>query len=309
MRSRSIRLFVAFACAGLVSAAAIDPAFLGVNPALLGHDLAPPVDPGQAEPLGRSRRAPRDRHDFELRGISVVEGGDAGGSPSLRAESIVGRRRTGGGGLLFYRDVEEFVAVDVDIRLRALRRGETLLGSVYDGVRRSFSLGSGPFSADVGRSGAAASLTRVLFEKLSVRVQSAGQKDLSIASNRARMNFDLDTLVLDGRVVLRTPRGEETRASRAVFSRRLDGVYLPAGCAIGDTRFDGGTVLALDGSGALSASRSDPDIATEDYLERQERLLLARLAKAAPPALRFQLPLLLDGLHSFLQFEHGEGRQ
>lgn len=230
--------------------------------------------------------------EFSLEGISVFSSWDGGEPSSLSAKSILGRKRTGAGGLVVYHDVMEVRALDVSITVQVDSEDEALLSHVFGGVKRFFSREGLPTPLGGAPSGNR-SVLPVVFKNLSIRLQQSGQKEVTIAATRARLNSDSDTLVLAGQVVMTTPRDGDVHASQAVFSSEFDGIYLPAGYTIGDRRMGGRRLLVVDASGVTSEASSLPDVDYEDLIERREKLVLAHFLKAVPSELKPLLFLFL----------------
>lgn len=240
--------------------------------------------PGAAEPV----------YGLALDGVSVLEHDDSGSS-SLTARHVVYRNRSGAAGFLTYHDLAELLAVDVDLSIQLSSSGG--FSSIFERVKRLLAPESTvePFEREASRAGPI--VTRLLFENLSIRQQSPG-KELSLEADRATLNFDSETLVLDGRVVMRTSGGEEVRSRRAVLSGEQDGMYLPLGHTRGGRHLATSSFLVLDSQGRLSATPGTRHIAYEDLIEKRERLVLDHFAKRAPQALKPLLMAILAQLGS-----------
>jgi hypothetical protein len=205
------------------------------------------------------------------------------------------RHRTGGGGLLFYHDVKELVAEEAEITVRTHAGGATRFSRVLEGVSSLFaSTASGDPSLPIAV-GSGGAHGRVLFEGLAIRMIERGGGELLLSAKRGRLSFAPDTLVLDGRIEMRTPVGEELRSSRAAFSAGFEGIHLPAGYAIGGTPFAKGA-LVVGAEGRLAPAADVAAVRLDDRLERTERQLLAHLVERAPRELRPLIFALLASL-------------
>jgi hypothetical protein len=238
--------------------------------------------PGSAEPVERER--------FVLEGVSLRAFGADGESSSLSAKRLVVRQRTGGGGLLVYHDVMELLAEDAAITLSTDGGVETPLSHILEGVKRLFESESSGNPSMPTASGSEGLAGRVLFDDLAIRWGTeSGRRDLLLSAKHGRLSFDPDTLILDGRIVMMTPLGEELQSPRAAFTGDFEGIHLPAGYELGGQRFAKGA-LVVGAGGRLSPATQVPALSYDDYLDRKERMVLTHFAKWAPPELR---PLVL----------------
>jgi hypothetical protein len=244
-----------------------------------------------------------DRERVALFGVSLNTWGKDCGSSSLSAKRLVVRHRTGGGGLLFYHDVKELLVEDAEITVPTDRGGGTKLSRVLEGMECLFaSTPSGdpslPIAVGNGGSG------RIVFEGLSIRMVEREGAELLLSAQQGRLSFGPVTLVLDGRIEMRTPLGEELRSPRAAFSGDFEGIHLPTGYEVGGARFGKGA-LVVGAEGRLAPATGIAEIRLDDRLERTERQILGHLVKRAPRELR---PLILALLASLAPADSDQPR-
>jgi hypothetical protein len=241
------------------------------------------VEDGHSGVTGRID--PATHEQFVFGGISLNTLEEDGDSSSLSATRLAIRHRTGAGGVLVYHDVMELVAEGAVITLSTDGADGTLLSRVLGSVKRPFEWDPSGDSSLLIASGNDEIAGRVFFEDLAIRVVKSEGGELLLSATRARLSFDLDTLVLDGSIVMTTPLGEELRSSHAAFSGDFEGIHLPAGYEIGGRRFAQGG-LVIDAEGALMPAVRIPELRYDDFVNQTERAVLTHFAKRAPAELQ-----------------------
>jgi len=129
-------------------------------------------------------------------------------------------------------------------------------------------------------------LSRILFENLSLNIFLSPDKKISISAKFARVNTDLENIVLEGPVTIVDSDGGEMLASEAVWSKKFNGIYLPEGYILNNKQHKGKAFFAINIKGKFSKVLKLPDIEYKDFIEEREKVLYAYLAKNMPPYLR-----------------------
>lgn len=129
-------------------------------------------------------------------------------------------------------------------------------------------------------------LSRILFENLSLNIFLSPDKKISISAKFARVNTDLENIVLEGPITIVDSDRGEMLASEAVWSRKFNGIYLPDGYVLNNKQFKGKAFYTIDTKGKFSKALKLPDIEYKDFIEEREKVLYAYLSKNTPPYLR-----------------------
>jgi hypothetical protein len=135
-------------------------------------------------------------------------------------------------------------------------------------------------------------LSRILLENLSLNVFLSPDKKFSITAKEARINTDLENLVLEGPVMVMDSCGKEVLTSKAVWSEKFNRLYLPDGYTLKSEEHKGSAFFAINSQGELSRVWKCPNIEYVDFIEEREKVLYSYLSKNMPPYLRliFGLP-------------------
>lgn len=240
---------------------------------------------------------PSERIAFQ--GFSASER-DSTGASCFRAAEVVYRNRSGAAGFIHYHDYAELLASEAHLSIELSRLDG--FSSIPEAIASLLALDSEemaslrPARREVGVAGARGPVvTRLVVKKLAIDLSSPGA-GLVVEADRGSQDVDSGTLELSGGVRLRTERGQEIRAAKAVLSRRRNGLYLPAGHSLDGHTGPGGAFAVLDQNGGLSVTRGGAPISYEDLIAKRERLVLVHYADRAPVSLKPLLIAILSGM-------------
>jgi hypothetical protein len=135
-------------------------------------------------------------------------------------------------------------------------------------------------------------LSRVLFDDFSLNIHYPTGRFLAITAEKAWIGGDFQSLVLEGAVRVISTGGEVVRASRAVVSRRFDGILLPSGYLRQEVYQSHQAFFRLTAEGRLAWSSRAPRVEYGDQLEAKENEFYGRILGKIPPYQRvmFGLP-------------------
>jgi hypothetical protein len=125
-------------------------------------------------------------------------------------------------------------------------------------------------------------LSRVLLDELSIDIHLPGSKRFSLCAERARINVDFENIVLEGEVRIVAADGMELRAPQAVWSRKLDGIYLPGRHVLQNRSRDERAFFAMTPEGGLARLAKTPDIDYADLLEEKEKIFYSNISEKMP---------------------------
>lgn len=247
--------------------------------ALVALVALPSCGPFRTEELGAGTREagePLLPGDLELAGLSVF-GGDVGEPRlSLAADGARYERRKTGNGIFTYQNFTELRLSDVSAELHP-RQPASASESPFD-LLGALSTAIGAFAGSDGASGdevesEAQLLSRVLFDRLTIRIHSAHGGMVSIEADRARGDPDFEALIFEGPTTLVDSVGHTLRAPRAIWLRDRAGVVVPAGHEIDGEVREREAFFAIDHEGALAERFPVPTVSVLDpLLEMEDRL-------------------------------------
>jgi hypothetical protein len=213
---------------------------------------------------------------------------DTGGDrrSSLNASRLVSRKRTGLAGFVTYHDVLEVLLIEASLSIEIDSEEDPGFADLVADLKRSLP-SSALFTALSGTAdGIPRRTARLLFDGLSLRATSAGERTLLLSSKQARLNLDPEALVLEGDLRISLAGGVELRGPLAAISPKHEGIYLPLGYALGADYVDQTAFLSLDDAGEWSRAAVVPAIQLDDSIESKEQAVLAHLLERAPGGLR-----------------------
>jgi hypothetical protein len=238
---------------------------------------------------------PEGHYDnFRVNKISIVKKEDNRILFSLSADMIIHRKRISK--LFVYQNLKEICmsGVMIDIypyNMRSVNRHKNIAIPIDD-IGSSFtSLGKPSTPIEEYLAGNADIdldlLTRLLLENLSINIHLPDNKKIVLAAKSARINVDLENIVLEGPVKVITSDGKELYASEAVWSKKFNGIYLPDGYALQNEQHKGKAFFAINTKGEFLKVWKCPNIKYIDPLEEREKAFYANLSKKMPASARF----------------------
>ena len=273
--------------------------------AILLMGCAPATEEGPPRAETPIDRPSADR--ITLEGVSIHTSGETSGS-SLQATSLVYRNRKGAAGFATYHDLAEVFATDAQLSFEL--KAPVGFSSVPKTMDSLLASGIGPLSPkgeSMEERGSHSTLadrdlkwpivTRWVFERLTINRVSP-IVGISLDATRGQHDVAKGMLLLEGRVILRTSRGEEIHSARAVLSREHDGLYFPLGYQRNGESTTQSAFVVLDEHGNLSATRGAGHLRYEDLIAERERIVLLHYAERAPRALRPLLVAILSGMRA-----------
>lgn len=241
---------------------------------------------------------PREYYDnFWANDISIVKRQDNSILFSLSVNKIVHRKRISK--LFVYQNLKEIymsgVKIDTypdDNALKAPESKDKNITLPVDDIGSSFtSLGKPSTPIEEYLAGNADInldlLSRLLLEDLSINIHLANNKKIFLAAKSARINIDLENIVLEGAVKVVASDGKELYASEAVWSKKFNGIYLPNGYTLQNEQRKRKAFFVLNTKGEFLKVWKCPNIEYIDPLEERERVFYANLSKKMPTYLRF----------------------
>lgn len=130
-------------------------------------------------------------------------------------------------------------------------------------------------------------LTRLLIESLSISIHLPYDKLIYLTAKGARINIDLENIVLEGPVKVIASDGRELNTSEAVWSKKFNGIYLPHGYTLQNGYMGGKAFFVINREGELVKRLKVPEIEYKDILEEREKVFYADLSKKMPAYMRF----------------------
>jgi hypothetical protein len=241
------------------------------------------------------RDKPEGHYDnFRVNKISIVTKEENRILFSLSADMIIHRKRISK--LFVYQNLKEICmsGVMIDIypyNMHSINKHKNIAIPIDD-IGSSFtSLGKPSTPIEEYLAGNADTdldlLTRLLLEDLSINIHLPDNKKIVLAARSARINVDLENIVLEGPVKVITSDGKELYASEAVWSKKFNGIYLPDGYALQNEQHKGKAFFAINTKGEFSRIWKCPNIEYVDPLEEREKAFYANLSKKMPASVRF----------------------
>lgn len=122
---------------------------------------------------------------------------------------------------------------------------------------------------------------------MSINIHLPDNRKVVLAAKIARINVDLENIVLEGPVKVIASDGKELYASEAVWSKKFNGIYLPGGYTLQNEQHRGKAFFAMNQKGELLRVFRIPEIKYADLIEEKEKILYANLSKKMPAYARF----------------------
>lgn len=246
-----------------------------------------------SQPVMSLRDKPEEYYDnFRVDRVSLLKRQDGKILFSLSADKVIHRKRISR--LFVYQNLKEIyisgVKVDIYLYNNESSRHKNIVLPVDDIGGTFASLGKPPTPIEDYLSGNADInldlLTRLLIEDLSINIHLPHDKKVSLSAKYARINIDLENMVLEEARVIAL-NGKELAAPQAVWSKRFNGIYFPEGYTLQNEQRKGKTFFVINREGELIKSLKVPEIEYKDILEDREKVFYADLSKKMPAYLRF----------------------
>ncbi len=232
--------------------------------------------------------------NFWAENISIVKRVDNDKFFTLSVNKLVHRKRTTR--LFVYQNLKELYVSGVQVNTypakvsaRGYKRAAIALpvediGSSFTSFGKpptqleEYLAGDADFNLDL--------LSRLILENFSLTMHLPGNKKIFLSARVARINTDLENIVLEGPVRFIAADGSELYASLAVWSKKFNGIYLPSGYTFQNEQRKKKAFYGINPDGEFEEAAKVPDIKYVDLLEDVENKFYDRMFKKAPLYLR-----------------------